>query len=244
MEMPKHSRGLHSALLCAIVISGAVLVADACWWRAKRQRRRQIQQARLESGIGASQQQQLVRLRQDLDPALLPTEKKEASVSDHDRELIHKQLGRPPAGLLKVAKYSSTGEPQILLVRPVHDGKPFPTMFWLSDPKLHAAISDVEKTGFIKELEEKRISNDPELQRRMRADHEAYIRDRWCLMSRPEWDSLEGDGPRQCLRERGVGGAVNFLKVRCLHMHYAFHLIRPTAVGEILDREFNVRAHT
>ncbi|CBZ50677.1 conserved hypothetical protein [Neospora caninum Liverpool] len=40
------------------------------------------------------------------------------------------------------------------------------------------------------------------------------------------------------LRERGIGGIGTFCAIRCLHMHYAFHLaLPPTTVGAFVDEE-------
>ncbi|PFH32351.1 hypothetical protein BESB_016690 [Besnoitia besnoiti] len=40
------------------------------------------------------------------------------------------------------------------------------------------------------------------------------------------------------LRQRGIGGIATFSSMRCLHMHYGFHLVLPpTTVGQLIDEE-------
>ncbi|CDI77020.1 hypothetical protein, conserved [Eimeria acervulina] len=46
----------------------------------------------------------------------------------------------------------------------------------------------------------------------------------------------------QCHRLRGMGGLLNFCRLRCLHMQYAYHLVCPTTVGNMMDLSFKVHA--
>jgi exopolyphosphatase/guanosine-5'-triphosphate,3'-diphosphate pyrophosphatase len=93
--------------------------------------------------------------------------------------------------------------------RPVDpEGRPFPTLYWLTCPETVAAVSRVESDGWIKRLNE-RAEVDPRLRTDLRRAHEEYARERGRLVPGAE-------------RWGGVGGTA--VGVKCLHAHYAYHL--------------------
>ncbi|MHC4938361.1 MAG: DUF501 domain-containing protein [Planctomycetota bacterium] len=109
---------------------------------------------------------------------------------------------------------------------------PFPTLYWLADEDLVKRISHVEREGWIKRFEA-RIAADPELAGAYRSDHESYIEDRWALLTEEDRPHAERLG----LRERGIGGLLDFGKIKCLHLQYAHHLARSNTVGELMEAE-------
>lgn len=186
---------------------------------------------------------------------------------------------------------------------------PFPTTFWLCDGRLSAKISEIELTGWMKEMENGGLLENTEIQERVINDNIRFIALRWLLI--PKWllshfystnrrcgkcreERPEGylfpeyanekyhhcppkgaqgaaddeedmhtiekaqHGNRgvqcmdcsecscmickllQCHRLRGVGGLLNFCRIRCLHMQYAYHLACPTTLGNMLDDLFGV----
>ena len=50
----------------------------------------------------------------------------------HQLTLITEQLGRAPRGIEAVAAVDGNGTPLVLRMAPIVDGKPFPTLYWLS----------------------------------------------------------------------------------------------------------------
>jgi len=44
-------------------------------------------------------------------------------------------LDREPRGLREIAGWNEAGQPAVIRVAPVVDGKPFPTLYWLIDPQ-------------------------------------------------------------------------------------------------------------
>ncbi|HEY3141087.1 MAG TPA: DUF501 domain-containing protein, partial [Acidimicrobiales bacterium] len=101
------------------------------------------------------------------------------------------------------------GHPMVIRNRPVDpEGRPFPTLYWLTCPETVAAVSRVESDGWIKRLNE-RAEVDPRLRTDLRRAHEEYARERGRLVPGAE-------------RWGGVGGTA--VGVKCLHAHYAYHL--------------------
>jgi hypothetical protein len=144
-------------------------------------------------------------------------------------------LGRSPRGLRDVVVTSPEGAPQVLRVGAVVDEKPFPTIYWLVDPILQKRIDRLESTGLINKIENE-ILLDPELAEKVRKDHCSYIELREKFMTTEEKLFLQEKNYYLRLKNRGIGGISNFSKVRCLHMHYAFHLVKPTTIGRMIDQ--------
>lgn len=187
---------------------------------------------------------QLKKLQVELDSIDLTKNEPEScwpTPSESDVERIKQLLGRIPEGLLGVARYNErTGEPSVLAVRPFVRGQPFPTTYWMCDPLLREKISEIEINGFIKELEQQIIPNDKKLEQSLLEDNLNYIRNRWSLLSAEDASKIKESAMRT-LRQRGIGGIFDFRNIRCLHMHYAYHLIHGSSIGAILDDQFGLR---
>ena len=150
---------------------------------------------------------------------------------------IEKRLGRPPRGLQAVALYSAAGEPMVIQVASLVEGKPFPNLYWLIDPRLVYRIDCDEAGGLIHRLQE-RVDKRPELRDGMVADHLAFIDLRNNSMSHAIRTQLQKLGYFQLLQRRGIGGIADFGRIRCLHTWYAAHLIVPNTVGQLLDEHW------
>jgi exopolyphosphatase/guanosine-5'-triphosphate,3'-diphosphate pyrophosphatase len=126
-----------------------------------------------------------------------------------DLALVKDQLGRDPQTDFSVVVRCGSGHPLVIRNRPLdHEGRPFPTLNWLTCPDAVRAVARVESDGWIKRLEG-RAAEDPEFGRALEAAHREYAaeRARWV----PEAGAWGG-----------VGGAR--AGVKCLHAHYANHL--------------------
>jgi hypothetical protein len=138
---------------------------------------------------------------------------------DSDRDLVERQLGRPPRAFRRVVVRCPFGCPAVTEQAAYDDGgEPFPTTFWLTCPQLVAAMSRLEAAGGVERWSTAAAEDDA-----LRRSLERANDDQRSL--RPELDLGVG-GAR-----RGAGS------LKCLHAHVAFALARPGyELGErILD---------
>lgn len=130
-------------------------------------------------------------------------------LSRSDLEQVTAQLGREPLTDFEVVARCPGGHPLVVRNYPVdRQGKPFPTLYWLTCPVAAKAVARVESEGWIRRLSE-RGRDDPELREAVARAHRAYAAERGRLAPGAE-------------RWGGVGGTARGLK--CLHAHYAYHL--------------------
>jgi len=152
-------------------------------------------------------------------------------VSLADDRVIAWQLGREPRALLGVERRCPHGYPQVVRVHPLMEGKPFPTLFWLTCPQLVRAVAELEARGWIDRIEEE-VAKDPDLATALRGAHRAYALERASHLSAEERKSLGSSGMLRSLTERGIGGIADFTRLKCLHLHVAHALARGNPVGE------------
>lgn len=159
-------------------------------------------------------------------------------IQNGDLATIEKQLGRKPRGLLDIVHRDQSGVPVVLLINPLVENKPFPTLYWLSHKKIHESISKIEQTGWIKYLENDLIANSPEIQTRLLKDAKDYKLQRWKVFQK--YNSMDNVSHKfkETIQSTGIGGLQDDLRVRCLHMHYAHFLIGSNIIGELLVKEF------
>jgi hypothetical protein len=155
-------------------------------------------------------------------------------ISQEDLIIIKKQLGRGVSNVLNIEKRCIYGYPQVIKSFPLKDGKPFPTLYWLTCPYLVEEVSKLEAQQKITEIE-KIIQNDPVLRQQMIHAHKEEIKKRMKLLGE-KINSLSENMIKK-LKETGIGGIEDFSTIKCLHLHYASYLVgenNPT--GEIVDR--------
>tara|TARA_Y100000385_G_scaffold58487_1_gene56341 strand:+ start:229 stop:759 length:531 start_codon:yes stop_codon:yes gene_type:complete len=161
-------------------------------------------------------------------------EKKAARVAQW-RPFVAKCLGREPRGFRDVVAFNTRGEPSVIQVCSVVDGKPFPTLYWLIDAALSLDIDRLEAAGWIAKLQNE-IADSSAFQRRMHHDHRAHIALRDSLLSDDDRRLLAANGMASALSDRGIGGISEPDRVRCFHTWYAAHLVVPNSVGTVIDR--------
>jgi hypothetical protein len=106
--------------------------------------------------------------------------------------------------MLAVAHRCSCGEPDVVTTAPrLPDGTPFPTVYYLTCPRLTSAVSTLEAEGRMRQMQE-RLADDPQLRDRYRAAHESYLADREALQSVPETAGISAGGMPD--------------RVKCLHV--------------------------
>lgn len=157
----------------------------------------------------------------------------------HQLTLIAEQLGRTPHGIEAVAAVDSNGTPLVLRMAPIVDGKPFPTLYWLSDTRLKITLARIETDGVIKQLEAQ-LQEDADFLAAYHASHRDYVAARWHHMTAEQHQAVKRLGYGEVLRNRGIGGITNWDQVRCLHTQYAHHLCGNNVIGQWLDAELGV----
>jgi len=143
----------------------------------------------------------------------------EKSVSTSDLEVIRAQLGRPPRGVLEVSYRSPDGQPGVVKTAPrLEDGTPFPTLYYLTDPRLTAEASRQESAGIMRGMTT-RLASDPELAANYRDAHERYLAQRNAI------EDLGTDFSGGGMPER----------VKCLHVLMAYALAEGPGVVRLGD---------
>ena len=136
------------------------------------------------------------------------------------REVVERQLGRPPRAMVAVAHRCPCGQPDVVETSPrLEDGTPFPTLYYLTCPRATAAASRLESTGRMREWQDE-LGTDPELATAYRAAHEAYLAERDALGALPTRSSAGGMPDR----------------VKCLHALAAHALAAGPGVNPLGDR--------
>lgn len=155
-------------------------------------------------------------------------------ISDKDLEVVKKQLKRNVNNVLSVAYRCSYGFPAVVFSYPIRNGKPFPTIHYLTCPHLYKEISQLEEKGFIK-LYEERIESDETFRKLYKLAHEEVIKKRISALreddKNSEWIEV--------FASVGTGGISNFEKVKCLHLHVADYLAGVNnPIGESVIKDF------
>jgi uncharacterized protein len=149
-----------------------------------------------------------------------------------DEAVLVRQLGRRPRALLRVAVRCPWGAPAVTEQAPYDaDGDPFPTTYWLTCPRLVAAVSRVEAGGGVERWGEAAAA-DPELRASLEAATQAQRRLRASLAA-----GTTGSDAGSSL-DAGIGGAARPERLKCLHAHVAWALAQtPYALGDAILRE-------
>lgn len=154
-------------------------------------------------------------------------------------DLIERQLGRKPRGIVRIAHLTPEGIPTVLQMRSLVDKRPFPTLYWLCSRDLYRAIAEIETSGWVKQIE-RELQQDEVLRDAYRKNHEAYVAQRWQLMDPGDRECIERLGFTHLFDQYGIGGISQWDKVRCLHMQYAHHLCGENVIGQRMDAEFGL----
>lgn len=162
--------------------------------------------------------------------------------SELDQQYVTACLGRTPQGVVGVAARRASGEPTVIINLPLlpraETWQPFPTLYWFVDPDLIRRISDIERKGGVREIQQL-IADDPALEAAHREDNVAYAKARWAVLNDKEKQAAKDLGMDDMLKHTGIGGVANHATVKCLHAQYAFHLARRdtgTTVGRLIEK--------
>jgi hypothetical protein len=102
----------------------------------------------------------------------------------------------------------------------LENGTPFPTLYYLTQPAATAAISTLEATGLMVELQQL-LRDDPELSARYLAAHDSYLAEREAILEVEE------------IQDFSAGGMPS--RVKCLHALIGHSLAKGPGVNPIGD---------
>ena len=144
-----------------------------------------------------------------------------AVVTDADRTVVARQLGREPRTLRRVALRCPFGAPAVTEQSPYSgEGEPFPTTYYLTCRHLVAAVSRLEAAGGVERWSEA-VRADPALASSLAVADEEQRRLRRELAGA----TAGSDGGASL--EYGIGGSRRRGSLKCLHAHVAYALARP-----------------
>lgn len=146
--------------------------------------------------------------------------------TDHDIDVVQRQLGRYPRGMVAVGARCVCGRPLAVITRPVLPGGiPFPTTCYLTGPEAVKAASHVEAAGIMQQYNDM-LGADEELQAAYGQAHELY------LALRHELATRLGDSEEH-IEGTSAGGMP--VRVKCLHALLAQSLVMGPGANPIGD---------
>ena len=143
--------------------------------------------------------------------------------NERDLAIIKEQLGRTPRDVHAVAHRCPCGEVDVVETPPrLSDGTPFPTFYYATCPRLTGAISTLESSGLMAEMNAQ-LESDPTLQGEYYSAHIDYMAAREALaMSVPEVQGISAGGMPD--------------RVKCLHSLIAHSLAAGEGVNVFGDQ--------
>ena len=142
--------------------------------------------------------------------------------SANDLAAIALQLDRSPRNVHAIAHRCPCGKPDVIETPPrLSDGTPFPTFYYATCPRLTGAISTLESSGLMAQMQE-RLLADLELAGAYHAAHDDYLAARSALgIAVPEIDGISAGGMPD--------------RVKCLHSLVAHALGAGAGVNPLGD---------
>ena len=143
------------------------------------------------------------------------------SLSSDDVAEVSRQLGRPARNIVEVSARCVCGRPLVVKTEPrLEDGTPFPTLFYLTQPAATAAVSTLEASGYMAQVQDL-LGEDEELGEKYFKAHQSYLSEREELA---EVEEIAGIS---------AGGMPN--RVKCLHSLVAHSLAKGPGVNPVGD---------
>ncbi|EFQ83750.1 hypothetical protein HMPREF0063_11413 [Aeromicrobium marinum DSM 15272] len=144
-----------------------------------------------------------------------------AAVDPADLDAVAAQLGRPARGVLAIASRCPSGHPNVVRTEPrLDDGTPFPTLYYLTCPRLAGAIGTLEASGLMADMSA-RLQEDAELAAHYARAHEIYLAEREAIGHVPEIAGISAGGMPT--------------RVKCLHVLIGHSLAAGPGVNPLGD---------
>ena len=142
-------------------------------------------------------------------------------ISPEDLEEVSRQLGRPARDIVEVAARCVCKRPIVVKTKPrLEDGTPFPTLYYLTQKAATAAVSTLEATGYMVELQRELLEDDKLSNAYTRA-HQKYLAEREEIEVVDEIEGISAGGMPY--------------RVKCLHALVAHSLAAGKGVNPIGD---------
>lgn len=142
-------------------------------------------------------------------------------VSAEDIAEVSRQLGRPARDILDIAARCVCGKPLVVKTKPrLGNGTPFPTLYYLTQPAATAAVSTLEASGYMVQLQNL-LSEDSEVQAAYLKAHNDYLAEREAIEFVEE------------LKDFSAGGMP--VRVKCLHALVGHSLAKGPGANPIGD---------
>jgi hypothetical protein len=164
-------------------------------------------------------------------------------ITPQDIDAIAAQLGKRPRNVVAVAARCPAGHPCVITTYPLRKIRgrlaPFPTLYWLTCPRLSQSIAHLERDGVIAEAEAE-LERNPTMREALLRNHRDYIARRWATLTLEDQSLVDAQGMRAEFDSRGIGGMANLASVKCLHLHVAQHLVSENAIGAWLFARYTL----
>lgn len=145
----------------------------------------------------------------------------ETKVTSDDIAEVTRQLGRPARDILAIASRCVCGRPLVVKTKPrLDNGTPFPTLYYLTQPAATAAVSTLEASGYMVELQNL-VQTDDEISAAYLAAHQQYLAEREAIEVVEE------------ITDFSAGGMPT--RVKCLHALVGHSLAKGSGVNPIGD---------
>ena len=142
-------------------------------------------------------------------------------VAQADLDSVQEQLGRPPRGILEISSRCPSGHPNVVKTEPrLDDGTPFPTLYYITCPRLAGAIGTLEVSGLMRKMTD-RLAVEPELAARYLRAHTSYLEQREAVSQVPEIAGISAGGMPS--------------RVKCLHVLIGHSLAMGPGVNPLGD---------
>lgn len=145
----------------------------------------------------------------------------ETPVTQDDIIEVTRQLGRPARDILAIASRCVCGRALVVKTKPrLENGTPFPTLYYLTQPAATAAVSTLEASGYMVELQDL-LQTDSEISAAYLAAHTQYLAEREAIEVVEE------------ITDFSAGGMPT--RVKCLHALIGHSLAKGEGVNPIGD---------
>jgi len=145
----------------------------------------------------------------------------ETAVTQEDIAEVTRQLGRPARDILAIASRCVCGRPLVVKTKPrLDNGTPFPTLYYLTQPAATAAVSTLEASGYMVELQDL-LQSDSEISAAYLAAHSQYLAEREAIEVVEE------------ITDFSAGGMPT--RVKCLHALIGHSLAKGEGANPIGD---------
>lgn len=132
-----------------------------------------------------------------------------SDATEADVRIVSRQLGRPARDIVAIAARCVCGNPLVVQTKPrLADGTPFPTLYYLTHPAATAAVSTLEATGLMAELQD-RLAVDESMAAAYLAAHQRYIAERAEVAAAAKLEPVD--------EIDGISAGGMPTRVKCLH---------------------------